>query len=367
MPSSSAERPRKTASSWLLKRVRKAKERVQPLWVLSRPRTYLRLLRGEGSLRERYEDALTEHGLERLVSHELGCPLKCSGHQEIGRNPKSGRSYARYTVVPADGAVSKSHASGGIDLFVKRGDTVAKYGLEKYLTRKRGEDFYVPAFYGRFRVNGTNVAVWEFVAGRRIHFAPPCGANIMKAVDGLAAVAALPYDEVVRTGVSVGMSWLRPHAEELELLVRSVRPTLADAPDLLRRTESLAALEGRILARFDEFGHAYLAHNDIGSRNLLLRPEDDRVAIIDWASARLSVPGASLRPIATWPEPARNAIAARFVDQMMQFGRRTAIADVLLAADGTMLFRLLAQAVSSGGLQAARKGLALAARLEGRI
>jgi hypothetical protein len=52
---------------------------------------------------------------------------------------------------------------------------------------------------------------------------------------------------------------------------------------------------------------------------------------------------------------------------MMQFGRRTAIADVLLAADGTMLFRLLAQAVSSGGLQAARKGLALAARLEGRI
>jgi hypothetical protein len=366
MPSSSAERPRKTAL-WLSKRVRKAKERVQPFWALSRPRTYLRLLRGEGPLRTRYEDAVTAHCLEGLVSRELGLPVKCSGCETVGRNPKSGRAYARYTVLSAGAAASGSHAGDGIHLFVKRGDTVGKYGLEKYLSQKSGENFYIPRFYGRFHVNGANVAVWEFIVGKRIDFAPSGCADVMKVVDGLAAVAAFPYDEVVRTGVSVGISWLRPHAQELELLIRNVPSPVADSCDLLRRTERLAALEDRILARFDELGPRYLAHNDIGSRNLLLRPEDDRIAIVDWSSARLSVPGASLRSIATWPESARHAIAARYVDRMMQSGRRTATADVLLAADGTMMFRLLAQAVSSGGLQAARKGLALAERLEGRI
>jgi hypothetical protein len=134
--------------------------------------------------------------------------------------------------------------------------------------------------------------------------------------------------------------------------------------ELMREVESFAALERHILARFDGLGSRYLAHNDAYSENLILRPNDRRVVIVDWTGARLSAPGASLHPMALWPKSVRDDAAARYVDWMSRFGHKLALADVLFSATGTMMYRLLAFALPKRDVRQVRQALALAERLK---
>jgi hypothetical protein len=365
----SQQTPPTPAGRPLHKRIkRQLWHRTPPFGALVRPKNYARFFALKGPLRKRYEEVLIADSLEALVSRQLGLPVRCCGHRFVGRNPKSGRSYGRYSLRLCDADQPPSAADSGknaeIQLFVKRGEKVGRLAFEDYLSRQHSPHFHTPRFYGRFRANGTHFGVWEFIAGRKPRFSSTSREDTLRVVEAFAGVSALPYDEVVRTGTRVGTPWVEPAAERVEALVRACHPATIEKSEVMKQVESFAALEGRILARFDGLGHRYLAHNDAHSGNLILRPEDRRVVIVDWTSARLSAPGASLREIARWPESARDDVAANYVDWMSRFGHRLALADVLFVATGTMMFHSLALALSTRDLRQVRQALALGERLK---
>ena len=99
-------------------------------------------------------------------------------------------------------------------------------------------------------------------------------------------------------------------------------------------------MEERLLARFDEFGHRFLTHHDVKPENMILGSDGGPVTVLDWTSARMSVPGTGLRILAGSGETRRRRVAF-YLECMERLGHRLDARDILLAVTAQQGFAVM--------------------------
>lgn len=305
----------------------------------------------------RDEDSVIAARLERLLARRFGVPFSYAGHEELGRNADRGRFYARYAFRPARPTAALPEPVPAT-FFVKRGPGVLRPALENFLDKQTSALFSTPRFFGHFDLGRSQVGVWEHVSGRQPGFRRG-DTDLQRVVEAVAGINALPdADLTAIAGVARETLWVEPGAARLEALIRELTagdPALADP--MLRRVAAFARLEDRLLQRFRSMENRFLTHNDMRPANLIIRPDDARVVVVDWTSARISAPGAGLRFLAWVDEESRTALAAHYVQCMRGLGHGLALDDVLFAIKAIHTFRALSTLAATRDLGKIRMGL----------
>lgn len=333
---------------------------------LAKPKTHVRLVQAQGSAGQRYAEAVTADRLEGLLTQESGIRHHFRGQEPIGRNPDRKRFYAKYRFareVTTAGA-DDGQAPQSVVLFVKRGPGVSRPELEQFLNGLHNRNFCAPKFLWHFRVAGVRVGTWEFVEGASPCFSEREPGDILRVIEAVAGINAVPESALRGLAVPLQVPYVHPVAQRAAAIMAAA---MRDDGDSLRgasaELEGFAKIENRLIARYHALPHRGLTHNDIRPANLFVRSGDDRIVVADWNSARIGVPGASLRFLAPWSASVRTELAEQYVRCMAQLGVKLALADVLFAISATHLFKALHDAVNSADPGKLRVTLRHAARL----
>jgi thiamine kinase-like enzyme len=249
-------------------------------------------------------------------------------------------------------------------LFVKRGPGVSRPELEQFLNGLASKHFSAPKFLWHFRVAGVRVGAWEFVEGRSPSFSESAPGDISRVIEAVAGVSSVPESAVRHLGVPLRIPYVHPVAERAAAAMSTaLREDSAIQREVAADLADFAQVEGGLITRYHTLPHRCLTHNDIKPANLLIRSGDERLVIADWNSARVGVPGASLRFLATWSPDVQTKVAEHYVEHMGRLGVRLAVADVLFAMIATYVFKGLHEAVDAADVRKLRATLDRAARL----
>jgi hypothetical protein len=187
------------------------------------------------------------------------------------------------------------------------------YGLARTLSGLPRPCYRSPTFYGRL----DKTEVWEYVAGHSKALASYSQPELEALLEGVVAVeTAVHSPDLPQT------YWLKPVAKQLQAAAETDVRFRPFAPQI----RQIAAWEGRLIAAA---APSCLTHNDLHSHNVILG--DERIHVVDWESASLGPPGATLRCFGNWPMAEQRRIAIGYARYRARYGHPVAVRDVLFA------------------------------------
>jgi hypothetical protein len=170
-----------------------------------------------------------------------------------------------------------------------------------------------PAFYGVAAADGVTASIWEFREGRSDatfdDYTPDELAGVAESIAEI-GVRALPLPKGV--SLPVGMPWITP-----------VSVTASESPCFPQSFRSLcrdfSGLEPAIIAHLRSLPCTLLTHNDLKAPNVII--SDNAVAtIVDWDSASVGPPGASLRRFSQHGPKTERIVVHSYVRRLEQLG-----------------------------------------------
>jgi phosphotransferase family enzyme len=170
-----------------------------------------------------------------------------------------------------------------------------------------------PRLYGRHN----DVELWEYVKGDTLSFHNYSKSELVALVRSIAAVET----QVSAPGLPQSY-WLSPLAYQL----RQAAKEIPEFSPFVSQFKILSAWEPRLFER--SRGHC-LTHNDFHSQNVICSPQG--YYVVDWESASLGAPGASLRTFAEWPEAKYLPIVNAYAKFRLEFGQPVEVSEVLFA------------------------------------
>ena len=267
--------------------------------------------------------------LEKSIFARLGVKARHLGHSVQpmpSSNPR--RSYYIY-----------SFDIGGeqpFELFVKCGPSAVKNSqLETFVGEIRDTSFRAPRYFGAAAAKGERFAAWELIRGSSPRFTD----NLLyleRVVTAVAAANSHGKSALDSTNLQIKNAWIAPVAQKVAEWGASQVPPMRKA--LRKKLELFAEHEQHLIERASEIDAVCLSHNDIKYENIIQSDNDPRLAIIDWASASVSIPGASLRFLGWWDESVRVALVARYAEEMRRLGVNVSLETALFGLNTTQVF-----------------------------
>jgi hypothetical protein len=285
--------------------------------------------------------------VEAAVASRLGCAVTHIGNEQVEQEKtatarrKLSRKYMRH-VLRAGAPVNRD-----VVVFTKTGPSVASDNVERYLSEVSLPEFRVPLFYGRTATEEGDVGIWEYVSGERPGLLTLSREDLRRVVCAIAAINTLTADVVRHVpDLQVGTKFVEPIADRLRAALVADETMLQREPYLQDALDRFAALEAGALARLASIGNRFFSHQDISAGNALLTPAPNPVLIIDWESAGIAAPGASLRRFVSPDMETRADVAQHYVDYLQANGTSVDVDDVLFVMGAASVFASLHAGVS---------------------
>lgn len=239
------------------------------------------------------------------------------------------RDAGSLTINPRSDLVSGAHGRSFFEASAKESRFLVKVGgrsngFSHDLTRALSElplpCYRAPRFYGR--IDATEV--WEYVPGTSKSLGAYSQAETDALLRSIAAVeATLGAPELPQT------YWLMPVAGRL----RKAAEKSEGLRPFVSHIRQIARWEARLM---QQPAVCCLTHNDLHSRNIILAGR--QICLIDWESASLGPPGATLRVFSDWPTARKRAMAVSYGRYRKRFGFPVDIPDVLFAMHSHQMF-----------------------------
>ncbi|MGI8839827.1 MAG: phosphotransferase family protein [Caulobacteraceae bacterium] len=284
--------------------------------------------------------------VEAIVAKAVGCELIHVESREIFRaNPlHRPRRFVRHSFRRNGGA------GEAVEVFTKAGARLSLFyeNLQNYLSGLDIPEFRVPTYYGLIRLEtgaaNSILGVWGYVArdtSRR--FGQQWRENRDSVVRAAAAMTALS-DDVQRAApnISRDVEFLRPLARVADETVANYARRGLDISALAPAAKRLAAVEPIALERLESLG-GYFTHNDYRAANVFLNPGEKPV-ILDWDSASLGPPGATLRSLARLPRSDQKQVVDLYCAHLEAQDFHFRWRDVLFTMRATEIFHALIHA-----------------------
>jgi hypothetical protein len=229
-----------------------------------------------------------------------------------------------------------------LTVFTKPMPSLRLQEIESFLASVECTEFRAPTFYGTATSENELIGVWEFVTGRTPKFVRMSHDEVDRIARAVGAMNAIT-DEALRRlpDLPVGTKSIGPVANPLRAAMQGRSEPIRLNDDTRRALDQLDALEGEALARLNAIGDRFFSHQDMAGGNLLIVPPNEDLVILDWETASIAAPGASLRRLAVGPIELQEAGAGIYVDYMRGRGYSLEARDVLFVIGATQVFRCL--------------------------
>ena len=256
------------------------------------------------------------------------------------------------TINPRSDLVSGAHGRSFFEASAKEARFLVKVGarwkgfshdLARALSELTLPCYRAPRFYGRI----DTIEVWEYVTGTSKSLRAYTPAEISALLQSIAAVeASLDPPDLPQTfwmkpvakrllaaaGTSKGLRrsfWIKPVARRLLAAAETGEGLRPFVPQIRK----FALWESRLL---QQTFVPCLTHNDLHSHNIILTGAQP--CLIDWESASMGPPGATLRVFSDWPSSQKRGIATRYAAYRNRFGFPVDIPDVMFAMHAHQMF-----------------------------
>ncbi|MCW5705443.1 MAG: hypothetical protein KIT82_23030 [Bradyrhizobium sp.] len=296
--------------------------------------------------------------VEATVASRLGCVVThIESVQVKGDKPDASRRKRKYMrhVLRAGAPVNRE-----LIVFTKTGWHNESEGVERFLAEQSVPEFRAPGFYGRAATVEGDTGIWEYMSHGLPQLMTLSRDDLRRVVRAAAAVNALTPDAVRHVpGLRVGTMYREPVADKLRAALLAEETMLQRDPSLRDALDRFAALEAGALARLASIGDRYFSHQDISGGNVLVGPAPAAVVILDWESAAIAAPGASLRRLERLDAETRLEAAQHYVDCLQAKGMFLEVADVLFVMCTVNVFARLHNGAAqlSHDLKLARKNI----------
>lgn len=213
-----------------------------------------------------------------------------------------------------------------------------------------------PRFFGGVRSEGQIATIWEYCPGSSHRSYKHLSRNHIHAlVRSMALISAQTGDVRQHADVPFGMRWIHPIADQIEKLTGEIEGLQGHQG----RIDHLRSGEDAVIQRAGAQNTWVLTHNDLVARNVVAM-EDQSVRLLDWDSASIAPPGASLRAL-SYPNTPRKGkeIAELYMQEMRNHGVSAAVDDVHFMMQAQQVFWCLSTGVQRRTLDRLTKGLNL--------
>ena len=205
--------------------------------------------------------------------------------------------------------------SGRAELHVRltpwKAHHLTAHDLDAYLAAR---PYPVPMYFGSVRDQENVAALWEYCHGRTFRsFIKATPAQIEAVVRAIALISATATDVAEQVHVPVRQRWVHPVAQD----ILALNGAMKGLKRLRARLETFAAHEEALLERLQGQELQVLNHNDLVSKNTVLM-DDGTVRLLDWDSATIGPPGASIRDFSK--QEAADEVAALYAGELRRHG-----------------------------------------------
>ena len=284
-----------------------------------------------------------EHAaVQKLVSRKLGYALRHLGSEDITqkKTPDRKRRFVKHVFQPVSGDCEPVMVSTKAGV----GPSHFRKGLARALAKLSLAEFRTPSYFGMLELGAERrmslLHVWEYVAQE-----PPLSSQDWRKSRRdvvLAAAGMTSVTEEIRSKVPKlrpAISFVRPTAEMVDGAIANYSRRNLDISSLTDAALRLSRIESGAIERLKSLS-GYLTHNDYCVNNVFLKPGAKPV-VFDWDGASLGPPGATLRMMASLPEPELKQVVDLYCTHLASKGLALRADDVMFALRATQIFHAL--------------------------